>query len=73
MQFPRKGAVIFQPLPGKVRVSILIFESGLCLPTSDFFDQIMQEYAISMDNLTPNAMNKIVGFELACRAIGVIP
>lgn len=73
MQFPREGAVIFQPPEGKVGVLILIFEAGRRLPTSDFFDEIMHQYDFSMEDLTPNAVNKIVGFKLACRTRGVLP
>lgn len=69
VQYPKKGAIISRPQEGKVRVPNPIFKVGLRLPTVDFFDDIMCKYGLSMDNLTPNIVNKIVGFELACRAL----
>ena len=30
-------------------------------------------YGFSKDDLTPNAVNKILGFELACHALVVLP
>lgn len=70
---PRKGALIFQPAKGKVGVPIPIIKAGLRLPTTDFFDKIMRQYDFSVDDLTPNVVNKIIGFELACGALGVLP
>lgn len=42
------------------------FEAGLRLPILDFFDEVMREYGFYVEDLTLNAVNKIVGFELAC-------
>lgn len=50
-----------------------IFEAGLQLSISDFFYEVMRGYGFSKDDLTPNVVNKIVGFELACQALGVLP
>lgn len=50
-----------------------IIEAGLRLPMTDFFDVIMCQYGFSVDNLTPNTVNKNVGFELTCQAFGVLP
>lgn len=50
-----------------------IFEVGLWLLISDFIDEVMCEYGFSVDNLTHNTVNKIVRFELACQAMGVLP
>lgn len=33
----------------------------------------MHQYGFSFDNLTPNVVDKIVGFKMACRALGVLP
>lgn len=33
----------------------------------------MRQYGFSMDDLTPYAVNKILGFELVCRVLGVLP
>lgn len=40
----------------------------LCLNT-----EVMSEYGFSVDDLTPNAIHTIVGFELVCQALGVLP
>lgn len=50
-----------------------IFEAVLRLLISDFFDEVMHEYGFSVDDLTPNTVNKIVGFELNCQALGILP
>ena len=71
--FHEKGATICQPPEGKVGVLIMIFEAGLWPPTTDFFDEIMHLYGFSVNDLTPNVINKIVGFEFGCRALGVLP
>lgn len=73
VEYPRKGAIITHPSQGKVRVPIPIFEAGLRLPMTNFFDDIMCQYGFSVDNLTPNTVYKIVDFEMACRALGVLP
>ena len=66
VQFSKKGAIIYQSPTWKVGVLVLIFEEGLRLPISDFINEVMREYGFSVDELTPNFVNKIVGFELAC-------
>lgn len=71
--FREKVATIHQPPLGKVGVSVPIFEAVLRLSTTDFFDEIMCFYGFSVDDLTPNAINKIIGFKLACRGLGVFP
>lgn len=61
-----KGAHISWALEGKVGIVIPIFEVGLHLPTINFFNVIMRQYGFFVDNLSPNTVNKIVGFEMAC-------
>lgn len=73
VEYPQKGAIISLPSEGKVGVPIPIFEAGLRLPMSDFFDDTMRQYGFSVDYLTPDAVKKIVGFKMACRALGVLP
>lgn len=58
---------------GKVGVPMSIFEAGLRLSISNFFDEVMRKYGLSMEELTPNVVNKIVGFKLAYRSLGVLP
>lgn len=43
------------------------------MPTTDFFDKIMRHYGFIVDGLIPNVVNKIVGFEMPCWALGVLP
>ena len=73
MDYPRKGAIISHPPEEKVGVPILIFEAGLRLPTTDFFEEIMRQYGFHVDGLTSNPVNMIVGFELVFQALGVLP
>lgn len=68
-----KGSSIFDCPRGKVVVLVPLFEAGLRLPTSDFFDMIVYHYGFSVDKLTPNVINKIVGFELICQSLDYIP
>lgn len=42
VQFLRKGATIYQLPPGKVGVPFPIFEAGLRLPMTNFFDETMR-------------------------------
>lgn len=49
---------------GKVEVPIPIFEAVLWLLITDFFDEIMCQYNFYVDDLTPNDVNKIVGFDI---------
>ncbi|CAI9272063.1 unnamed protein product [Lactuca saligna] len=71
---PAKGASIYNCPQGIVGVSIPLFEAGLRLPTSNFFDMIVHHYGFSVDELTPNAVNKIVCFELIFRkSLNVVP
>lgn len=72
MEYPRKGITISDPPEGKVLVPILIFKVGMRLPTMDFFDEIVCQYGFREDGLTLNAVNRIVGFELVCRDLGVL-
>lgn len=73
VQFLQEGAINYQPSTWKVGVPVSIFEAGFLLPISYFFDEVMQEYNFSVHDLTPNGVNKIVRFVLACRALGVLP
>lgn len=50
----------------------MIFEAELLLSISNFFDEVMHKYGFYLDDVTPNAVNKIVEFELACRALYVL-
>lgn len=64
MEYPRKGDIITHPPEGKVEVPIPIFEVGLQLPMTDFFDDVIHQYGFSVNDLTPNVVNKIVSFKM---------
>ncbi|CAI9299124.1 unnamed protein product [Lactuca saligna] len=65
VHFSLEGPIIYQLPTGKVGIPIAIFEAGFHLLVSDFFNEVMREYGFFEDhNLTPNDVNKIVGFEL---------
>ncbi|CAI9283792.1 unnamed protein product [Lactuca saligna] len=66
-----KGLLIHDCPQGKVGVLIPLFEEVLRLPTSNFFNMIVDQYGFSIDELTPSTVNKIVDFELICRSLGV--
>lgn len=68
-----KGMPIHDCPQGMVGVTIPLFEPRLCLPTSNFFNMIVDHYGFSVDELTPSAINKIVYFELICLSLGCIP
>lgn len=73
VHFLRKGAIISRPPLGKVRVPVPIFEARLRLTMTGFFNEILHQYGFNVDDLNPNVVNKFVGFELACRALSVLP
>lgn len=54
-QYPRKGVIISRQSEGKVRVLIAISEAGLRLSTTDFFDVIMRQYGVPVDDLTQDS------------------
>ncbi|CAI9296456.1 unnamed protein product [Lactuca saligna] len=70
VMIPAKGSSIYDYPRGKVGVPFPLFEAGLCMLTSDFFDMIVHHYDFSIDELTPSVVNKIVGFELICWSLG---
>ncbi|CAI9299511.1 unnamed protein product [Lactuca saligna] len=59
---------LYSPLEVKVEIPIALFEAGLHLPTTNFFNLIISEYGFSVRELTPIAINNIVGLELLYRA-----
>lgn len=61
VQFPKEGAIFYQPSVGKVGLPVLISEAG----KDRFFDEVMRAYDFFVDDLTPKVVNKIIGFDLA--------
>ncbi|CAI9263906.1 unnamed protein product [Lactuca saligna] len=70
VQIPFPDASLYSPPEGKVSTLIALFEAGLCFPIMDFFNLSIREYGLSVMELTPITIYKIVGFELLCRALG---
>ncbi|CAI9281582.1 unnamed protein product [Lactuca saligna] len=72
VQIPLPDATLYSPPEGKVGIPITLLDVGLRLPTTDFFNLIIREYGFLVRELTPIAINKIVGFELLFRALGCL-
>lgn len=70
---PTKGASMYDLRQEKVGVRIPLFDAGLCLPTSDFFNMIVDHYGHSIDELTSSVVNEIVCFELIFQSLDYVP
>lgn len=64
VDFPASGVVITSPPSGKIIV--------LCLPLTDFQEELLRRNGCNIQMLTPNAVHKIVAFEMICRANDII-
>ncbi|CAI9259324.1 unnamed protein product [Lactuca saligna] len=64
------NASLYSPPEGKVGILFTLFEAVPRLPNTDFCNLIIREYGFSMRELTPTIINKIMGFELLCCALG---
>ncbi|CAI9297693.1 unnamed protein product [Lactuca saligna] len=73
VQLPLPDASVYSPSEGKVSIPIALSEAGLHLPTTYFFNLIIQEYGFSVRGPTPITINKIMGFELLYHALGRLP
>ncbi|CAI9263255.1 unnamed protein product [Lactuca saligna] len=73
VQIPLPEASLYSPPKGIFVIPITLFEAAKRLPSTDFFNLIIWEYRFSVRELTAIAINKIVGFELICRALGGLP
>ncbi|CAI9280141.1 unnamed protein product [Lactuca saligna] len=73
VEFPSPGSSIMSPPPGKVGVYFKTLFVGLFLNLTDFQEEVLQKDGCSIRILTPNIMNKVVAFEMLCRANGVLP
>lgn len=65
-----EGSTFLSTTGREGRYSIDDFQGWFRLLVSDFIDKVIQEYGFSIHELNPNVVNKIVGFELGCRALG---
>ncbi len=72
VQFPLPGSSISLPPSGKLGVHRKVFDAGFRLPITDFQRDILMQYGANVQFLSPNAVNKMVGFEMLCRALGFL-
>ena len=59
--------------PGKIGVFLKTLDAGIRFPLTDFQEEVLQKDGCSLQMLTPNAVNKVVAFEMICRANGYVP
>lgn len=72
VEFPLPGSSITSPAPGKVGVYLKFLDAGVRLPLTDFQEEVLRKEGCSIQMLTPNAVNKVVAFEMICRANDVL-
>ncbi|CAI9277823.1 unnamed protein product [Lactuca saligna] len=72
VDFPASGVVITSPPFGKIVVYLKTLDVGLCLPLTNFQDELLRRNVCNIQMLTPNAVHKIVAFEMICRANDII-
>ncbi|CAI9297856.1 unnamed protein product [Lactuca saligna] len=73
VEFPSPGSSISSPPPDKIGVYLKTLDAGICFPLTDFQEEVLQKDGCSLLMLTPNAVNKVVAFEMICRANGYLP
>ena len=73
VQIPVAGSVMNLPPVGKVGIPLKVFDAGFRLPITNFQRDILARYGASIQFLSPNAINKMVGFEMLCRSLGFLP
>ena len=73
VEIPVPGSAINLPPPGKVGIPLKLFDAGLRLPMTRFQQEVSSHYGASIQFLSPNAINKMAGFEMLCRALGFLP
>ncbi|CAI9271367.1 unnamed protein product [Lactuca saligna] len=72
VEFPSTGSSISSPPPGKIGVFQKTLDAGIQLPLTDFQEEVLQKDGCSLQMLTPNTVNKVVAFEMICRANGYV-
>lgn len=72
VEFPSPDSMILSPPPGKVGVYLKTFDTRFHLPLLDIQEEILQKVGCSVQMLTPNVINKVVAFEMICRANGLL-
>ena len=72
VEFPSAGSSISSP-PGNIGVFLETLDAGIRFPLTDFQEEVLQKDGCSLQMLTPNAVNKVVAFEMICRANAYVP
>lgn len=70
---PLDEASFLEPPPGKVGVYVRTFDAGYRLPITYFLNEVLRKNGINIYDLTPNALNKVVAFEMMCRSQDFLP
>ncbi|CAI9259936.1 unnamed protein product [Lactuca saligna] len=73
VEFPSRGSSISSPPSGKIGVYMKTLDAGIRFPLTDFQEKVFQKDGCSLQMLTPNAVNKVVVFEIICRANEYLP
>lgn len=61
------------PPQGMVALYTYYFKAGLRVPVCELVLRVLEFYQIHITQLTPNAVGRIIGFEVLCRAEGRDP
>ena len=70
---PDHGVSVMTPPPGKIAFYTAFFETGLRFPPTAFFGEVITHYKTHIAQLKPNAVSKLVCFELLCHGASVLP
>lgn len=73
LEFLAFDSMVLSPPTGKFGIYLKTFDTDLCLLLTDFQEEILKKnnYIIQMLNL--NVVNKMVAFDMICRANGMLP
>ncbi|CAI9274521.1 unnamed protein product [Lactuca saligna] len=72
VEFPSPKSMILSPPLGKVGIYLKTLENGLRLLLTKLQDEILQKNGCIIQMLTLNVINKVVAFEMICRATGLL-
>ncbi|CAI9289158.1 unnamed protein product [Lactuca saligna] len=61
------------PPPGKVGIYHKTLDAGIRLPLTEFQEEVLQKDGCSVQMQTLNVVNKVVAFEMICRANDYLP
>lgn len=64
---------IVDTLKGFVGVYQVFFKSGLCFPTFDFLEVILDYYHLYIAQITTNGFRKIICFVMLCSTLEIVP